>query len=180
MRPALLAALAALVGVGLGGCAVSEPEAQDTTTSSTTPSSDEGCGTVVEEQLDPQSGRHLLPDAPAPAYLSDPPTSGAHRSGGEAPSGVLTEPIDLPTQVQILESGRVLVQFASGQVTPEETEQLEALAAANEKVVVAPHDSLPAPVVATAWVHKMLCEDVDVEALSEFAGNLTVKAPGEH
>ena len=178
--PAVLAALAALGGVGLGGCATSEPEAQDTTTSSTAPSSDEGCGTVVEEQLDPQSGRHLLPDAPVPAYLSDPPTSGAHRSGGAPPSGVLSEPIDPPTQVQILESGRVLIQFASGQVTPVEVEQLEKLAAANDKVVVAPHDALPAPVVATAWVHKMLCEDVDANALAAFAGSYTVKAPGEH
>ena len=178
--PAVLAALAALVGVGLGACATGGPESQDTTTSSTEASSDEGCGTVVEEQLDPQSGRHLLPGAPAPAYLSDPPTSGAHLSGAAPESGVLPEPIDPPTQVQILESGRVLIQFASGQVTPAELEQLESLAAANDELVVAPHDALPAPVVATAWVHKMLCEDVDPEALAEFAGSFTVKAPGEH
>ena len=55
-----------------------------------------------------------------------------------------------------------------------------ALAAANEKVVVAPHDSLPAPVVATAWLHKMLCEDADANALASFAGSYTTKAPGEH
>ena len=178
--PAILAALAALVGVGVGGCAAGEPEAVGTTTSSTAPSSDEGCGTVVEEQLDPQSGRHLLPGAPAPAYLSDPPTSGAHRSGNAPASGVLDEPIDPPTQVQVLESGRTLIQFASGEVTPSELEELTALAGANDKIVVAPSDSLPAPVVATAWVHKMLCEDVDAEALAEFAGGFTTKAPGEH
>lgn len=178
--PAVLATLAAMVGVGIGGCAPGQPEAQDTTTSSTALGSDEGCGTIVEEQLDPQSSRHLLPGAAAPAYLSDPPTSGAHRSGAAPGSGVLLEPIDPPTQVQILESGRVLIQFASGQVTPEELEQLEALAAANDRFVVAPHDSLPAPVVATAWAYKMLCEDVDPEALADFAGSLTTQAPGEH
>lgn len=178
--PAVLAALAALVGMGLGGCAAGEPESRDTTTSSTAASSDEGCGTVVEEQLDPQSGRHLLPGAPAPQYLSDPPTSGAHMSGGAPASGVLDEPLDPPTQVQVLEGGRVLVQFGAGEVTPEEVEQLEALAAANAKVVVAPHDALPAPVVATAWLHKMLCEDVDANALAAFAGSYTAKAPGDH
>lgn len=178
--PAVIAALAALVGVGLGGCAAGEPQAQGTTTSSTAPSSEEGCGAVVEEQLDPQSGRHLLPGAPVPAYLSDPPTSGAHRSGAAPESGVLLEPVDPPTQAQVLESGRVLIQFASGQVTPEELEQLESLAAANDRLVVAPHDALPAPVVATAWLYKMLCEDVTPDALGEFAGRFTVKAPGEH
>lgn len=178
--PAVLAALAALVGVGLSGCAAGEPEAEGTTTSSTEPSSDEGCGTVVEEQLDPQSGRHLLPGAPVPPYLSDPPTSGAHTSGGGVESGVLAEPIDPPTQVQVLEGGRVLIQFGSGELTADEVNALTVLAEANDQVVVAPHDSLPAPVVATAWVHKMLCEDVDPKALAEFAASYTTKAPGEH
>lgn len=178
--PAVLAALAALVGIGFGGCAAEEPRAQDTTTSSTTTGAAEGCGTVVEERLDPESGRHLLPGASAPRYMSDPPTSGAHTSGGAPPSGVMDEPIDPPSQVQVLESGRVLVQFASGEVTPEELEQLTTLAEANDRVVVAPHDSLPSPAVATAWVHKMLCEDVDTDALAEFVGSVASKAPGEH
>lgn len=178
--PAVLAALAVLAGIGLGGCAAEEPKAQDTTTSSTTTGAAEGCGNVVEEQLDPESGRHLLPGAPVPAYISDPPTSGAHTSGGAPSSGVLDEPLDPPTQVQVLEGGRVLVQFSSGEVTPAELEQLTALAEANDQVVVAPHDSLPSPVVATAWVHKMLCEDVDTNALTAFVGSHATKAPGDH
>ena len=178
--PAVLAALVALVGVGLGGCAAGEPDALDTTTSSTAGGAAEGCGTIIEEQLDPQSGRHLLPGAPVPAYLSDPPTSGAHTSGGAPPSGMLDEPLDAPTQVQVLESGRVMIQFGSGEVTPEEVEDLTSVAEGNDLVVVAPHDALPAPVVATAWLHKMLCEDADREALIEFVGLLGGQEPAEH
>lgn len=178
--PAVLAGLTALVGLGLGGCAAGEPEAQDTTTSSTAVSAAEGCGTIVEEQLDPQSGRHLLPGAPVPPYLSDPPTSGAHTSGGVPEPGVLDAPIDPPTQVHVLESGLVLVQFGSGEVTEQELEALTKLAAGNGQIIVAPHDSLPAPVVATAWVHKMLCEDVDADALTEFASRFGGKEAAEH
>jgi len=178
--PAVLAALAALVGLGLGGCAAGGPDSGDTTTSSTELGAEEGCGTIVEEQLDPQSGRHLLPGATAPPYLSDPPTSGAHLSGGAPASGVLDTPIDPPTQIQVLEGGRVLVQFASGEVTAEELEELNALASGNDGVVVVPSDSLPAPVVATAWVYKMLCEDVDRAALSEFARQFGGKDHADH
>ena len=178
--PAVLAALAALVGVGLGGCASGEPTAEDTTTSSTTLGAAEGCGSTVEEQLDPESGRHLLPGAPAPAYLSDPPTSGAHASGASPAGGLQPEPLPPPKQVQILEEGRVLVQYRAGEVTPEEVEQLEALAGANDRLVIAPNDSLPAPVVATAWVHKMLCEDVDSRALATFIEAQGEAAPEGH
>ncbi|HUR50357.1 MAG TPA: EamA family transporter [Acidimicrobiales bacterium] len=178
--PGVLAALTALVGMGLGGCAAGEPESQDTTTSSTAASAAEGCGNIVEEKLDPQSGRHLLPGAPVPSFLSDPPTSGAHTSGGAWESGVVAEPIDPPTQVQILEGGLVLIQFASGQLTSDEVDDLAVLAETNEQIVVAPHDSLPAPVVATAWVHKMLCEDVDTKALTDFAARFAGQGGADH
>lgn len=179
-RPVALAVLAVLVGVGLGGCATSEPSAQDTTTSSTIAEASEGCGTIVEEQLDPQSGRHLLPGASAPAYLSDPPTSGAHIIGGAPPSGVLMEPLDVPTQVRVLELGGVLVQYRPGEVSEAELDVLTALPEGNELIVVAPHDGLPAPLVATAWVHKMLCEDADPDALAEFGSRFGGQKDAEH
>lgn len=178
--PAALAALAALVGVGLGACAAGEPSAEGTTTSSTTITAAEGCGSVVEERLDPESGRHLLPGAPEPAYASNPPTSGAHASGGSAESGVLAEELTKPRQVQVLEGGRVLVQYKSGEVTTEELEELRKLAAVNTELVVAPNESLPSPVVATAWVHKMLCEDADPKALATFAESFAGRGPGGH
>lgn len=178
--PVVIAALAALIGVGLGGCAAGQPSASDTTTSSTGVTPPEGCGSTIEEQLDSESGRHLLPGAPTPTYRSDPPTSGAHTSGARPAAGLLSEPLEPPRQVQILESGGVLVQYRTGEVTTEELEQLRSLANATDTLVVAPSDALPAPLVATAWVHKMLCEDVDVDALAAFAASHGGRNPGPH
>jgi hypothetical protein len=178
--PAVVAALVALLGVGLGACAAGEPSAQDTTTSSTKVDAEpQGCGEIVEERLDPNSGRHLLPGAEEPAFLSDPPTSGAHASGGRPPDGMGTEPVTRPVQVQLLEAGRVIIQFRTGELTDGETGVLESLAG-EPNVVIAPNESLPAPVVATAWQHKMLCEDADETPLRTFVSNYAGKGPGGH
>lgn len=177
--PPVLAALALLAGFGLGGCSAGEPSAQDTTTSSTASPAPQGCGEIIEEQLDPNSGEHLLPGAEEPAYLSDPPTSGAHASGGSPPDGLQAEPLSRPKQVQALEEGRVIVQFRDGEVTAAETETLKQLAGQAD-VVVGPQPSLAAPVVATAWVHKMLCEDADAAALEAFVTEFRGKGPGGH
>jgi len=177
--PAVLAALAGLIGFGLGGCSAGEPSALNTTTSSTTITAAEGCGEIVEEQLDPNSGEHLLPGAEEPPYISDPPTSGGHASGGSPPDGSQADPLSRPRQVQVLEGGRVLVQYRSGEVTDSELTVLNNLAG-QAGVVVALNDSLPSPVVATAWVHKMLCEDADADALEAFTAAYLSKGPGGH
>lgn len=177
--PAAIAALVALIGATFGGCATGEPAAEDTTTTSAA-AAGEGCGSVIEEALDPQSGRHLLPGADVPPYRSDPPTSGAHFSGPLPPGGFRTEPLEPPAQVQFLEAGRALVQYRPGLVTTEELGNLQVLAVENDLIVVAPNPTVPAPVVATAWVHKMLCEDVDSEALASFAERHADRSSDEH
>jgi hypothetical protein len=177
--PTVLAALAGLIGFGLGGCTTQVPAALDRTTSSTTVDAVEGCGEIVEEQLDPNSGEHLLPGAEEPPYISDPPTSGGHASGGSPADGPQADPLPRPKQVQVLEEGRVLVQYRSGEVTDSELTVLNNLAG-QAGVVVAPNPSLPSPVVATAWVHKMLCEDADADALAAFMTAYVSKGPGGH
>lgn len=122
-----------------------------------------GCGPTIRERLDPSTPVHLLPGAPEPDYLSEPPTSGPHLSG-QPPQGVVDEPLDRPTQVLILEVGGVVVQHRD--VDDAEVAPLAALA--GNGVVVAPNPDLPAPVVATAWLAKRTCDEVDVEALSQF------------
>jgi hypothetical protein len=125
---------------------------------------DAACGPVLRERLDPGSGVHLLPGAEQPDYLSDPPTSGPHLSG-RAPTGVHTDALDRPTQVLVLESGGVLVQHRD--LPAPEVEALEALA--GDRVVVAPNPDLPAPIVATAWLVKQTCREVDLGRLRRFA-----------
>ncbi len=124
------------------------------------------CAPEVTEVLDASSSLHLLPGAPEPSYLSDPPTSGPHLSG-PAPSGARRTPLDRPTQVQVLEQGGVVIQHRD--LDPASVAALEALA--GEKVLVAPNPALPAPVVATAWLAKRTCQGLDVDALQRFVAD---------
>ena len=121
------------------------------------------CGPVTRERLDPSSPVHLLPGAPEPDYLSDPPTSGPHLSG-RPPSGISAEPLDRPTQVLVLEEGGVLIQHRG--LDGADAARLGELA--GDQVVVAPNPELPSPVVATAWLAKRTCDEVDVAALRQF------------
>ena len=45
-------------------------------------------------------------------------------------------------------------------------------------VVVAPNPDLPAPIVATAWLHSLRCADPDAEALAGFIEAHQGQAPG--
>ncbi|HEX9970235.1 MAG TPA: EamA family transporter, partial [Acidimicrobiales bacterium] len=129
------------------------------------------CGRVVEEPLDPGSTKHLLPGAEEPAYITDPPTSGAHRSG-PVPSGAVAEPVPRPVQVGVLEQGGVVVQHRSA------ADGAALAALAGERVVVAPNPSLPAAVVATAWRRKLTCQGVDLDALRAFVRDHGGRGPG--
>lgn len=122
------------------------------------------CANEVHEALDPNSGQHLLPGAPAPRFASNPPTSGPHMLG-KWPTGVLHEPIARPVQVALLEVGEVLVQYRPGDVDPA---PLEALAEEQPRLTVAPNPTLPTPVAATAWTYKLECRRVSVPDLRRF------------
>jgi hypothetical protein len=127
----------------------------------------------VREAFDPSSLQHVLPGGREPQYLTNPPTSGPHVPGPQL-SGVRTEPLDKPTQVGVLESGSVLVQYRD----------LDAAAIASlsqvagDQVVVAPNPDLPDKVVLTAWVFKRTCSSVDTAAIGEFVTAHRGKGPG--
>ena len=131
-----------------------------------------GCGPITRERLDPSSSVHLLPGAPEPDYQSDPPTSGPHLSG-RPPSGVVAEPLDRPTQVLLLEEGGVLIQHRG----VDDAGIAELAELASEQVVVAPNPNLAAPVVATAWLAKRTCGQVDLEALRLFVDERLGQGP---
>ena len=122
-----------------------------------------GCGQDRQEPLDPRSTHHLLPGAPEPPYAGDPPTSGPHLAGA-SPTGVQQQPLPRPVQVGVLERGGVLVQHDG--LDGDDRRRVEGLA--GDLVVVAPHPGLPAPVVATAWRHRLECRGVDLAALRAF------------
>ena len=163
--PVVTALLALLL---LGGC---DSGGNERDGSEPAASSGRGaCGTVVNEPLDPGSTQHLLPGAPEPTYITDPPTSGAHRSGAP-PRGVVDQPLERTVQVGVLERGGVVVQYRD----PADAPALRALG--DEQVVVAPNPTLPAPVIATAWRRKLACTAVDVDALRDFVRDHAGRGP---
>jgi hypothetical protein len=131
------------------------------------------CGPVTREQLDPNSGLHVLPDQDVPEFTSDPPTSGAHYSL-PPPTGAVTEPVDRPLQVTALEGGMVLVQYRD--LSPDDVTSLEDLG--SDQVIVAPNEDLPEPVVLTAWLTKQTCSGVDVDEVEAFVSEQGGRGPG--
>jgi hypothetical protein len=131
-----------------------------------------GCGAIRRERLDPAYLVHVLGDEDV-EYTSDPPTSGPHQPS-PAFEGVVDEPLSRPVQVGVLERGDVLVQH-DPDLSRGERSALEELA--GDGVVVAPNPDLPAPVVATAWLFKRTCDDVDVDAIEAFIAERKGKGP---
>lgn len=122
------------------------------------------CSPAVDEPLDPNSARHVIPGGPEPTYQSDPPTSGPHQTGS-LPSGAVNEPIPRPKQVGLLEGGAVLLQHKG--LPAEAVAALEARARGTE-IVVAPNADLPAPLVLTAWTFKQTCTRLDEASVTAF------------
>jgi hypothetical protein len=131
------------------------------------------CGPVTREQLDPNSGLHVLPDQDVPAYTTDPPTSGAHYSL-PPPTGAVTDPVERPLQVTALEGGMVLVQYRD--LSEADVAELEAVG--SDQVIVAPNDALTEPVVLTAWLTKQTCSGVDVDEVETFVEEQGGRGPG--
>lgn len=121
------------------------------------------CDGPTKDPLDTRSLQHSLPGSPPPSYPTEPPTSGPHQAGRLA-GGAVAEPLPGPVQVGALEAGQILLQHRN--LMPADRSALEALA--GPLVVVAPNPALPAPVVASAWRTRQLCQAVDVDALGRF------------
>ncbi len=140
-----------------------------------------GC-TERREPPDPQSVLHVV-DPDGVTYRTDPPTSGPH-VGVAAPAGVQDTPLPPVLQVRVLEAGGVVVQYTD-ELDPGTVAALVDMVGDDERLVVAPGGSLPAPVVATAWTWKLTCpaptDDGALAALTariaEFAER-SASAPG--
>ena len=132
-----------------------------------------GCGAITREALDPAYLVHVVSDDGDLEYTSDPPTSGPHQPSPPI-TGVVADPIPRPVQVGILERGDVLLQH-DPDLPRADLARLEELA--GDGVVVAPNPDLPEPIVATAWLYKRTCDEVDTQALQEMIDERQGKGP---
>ena len=122
----------------------------------------------VDTDTDPTGGpgqNHV----PAPNYSVNPPAGGNHLASA-ARAGVYSGtavPAD-GLLVHSLEHGYI-VAWHSPDLPDEQKEQLAEFQREHEDdVIVAERANLPVPVAATAWGHRLLCQEVEPEALERF------------
>lgn len=105
----------------------------------------------------------------APSYDVNPPAGGDHlasaaRAGVYAGGSVPDEGL----LVHSLEHGYV-VAWHRPDLPADQLEQLEAFEAEHDgDVIVAERSDLPVPFAATAWGHRLLCQQVEAQALQRF------------
>ena len=132
----------------------------------------------VDEQTDPTSGppgNHV----PNPSFAVDPPAGGNHLGSGVTASGVYAGervPVD-GLLVHSLEHGYVVLWHQPG-LDPGGLAQLVALQeASGNDVIVVERASLPVPVAATAWGHRLLCGAVEPAVLKRFVDERVGNGP---
>ena len=119
-----------------------------------------------------QGRRHLAEGESFAAYNSFPPTSGPQAEAGVAPG--VYGPGAAPSFAQllpILEQGGVVVYYDPARLPQADAETLRGFVQVRSNsgwdllTLVALDDSLPSPIVATAWRHALSIETLDEDAL---------------
>jgi hypothetical protein len=133
-----------------------------------------GPGVEQTETFPDQGVRHLAPGEPAPAYNSDPPTSGPH-APTPAACGIYRSPVADVAQVHSLEHGAVAIQYDPS-LPEDQVGRLEDIARdLGDWTLLAPREGIEAPIALTAWTKRLLLEEVDEGAIrtfhQRFAGN---------
>lgn len=131
----------------------------------------------VDRETDPtrpQGQNHV----PNPVFRVNPPAGGDHLAGvarGGVYSGT-SVPAD-GLLVHSLEHGYVIAWHAPD-LPDEQVEQLRAFEERHSgDVIVAEREGLPVPVAATAWGQRLLCQEVEPEALDTFVDEYVGKGP---
>ena len=132
----------------------------------------------VDEETDPTSSppnNHV----PSPTYDVDPPAGGNHLGTGATSSGAYAgERVpDDGLLVHSLEHGYVVV-WHQPDLEPSGLAQLTALQeASGNDVILVERPTLSVPVAATAWGHRLLCGEVEPEALERFVAERVGDGP---
>lgn len=122
----------------------------------------------VDTQTDPTqaAGRNHVQN---PTYAVDPPAGGDHLASA-ARAGVY-EGTSVPPDgllVHSLEHGYVIVWHRPDLPSEQRTQLEDFQRSFDGDVIVAERASLPVPVAATAWGHRLMCQEVELAALDRF------------
>ncbi|HET9444002.1 MAG TPA: DUF3105 domain-containing protein [Acidimicrobiales bacterium] len=113
-----------------------------------------------------------------PTYTVDPPAGGAHEPTAAAPG--FYEAGDVPSDgklVHAMEHGFVVL-WHRPDVSDATREEIEALSDRfGRELIVAPRASLSAEVAVTAWHRRLLCQQLDPDAVALFTNSYKDKGP---
>jgi hypothetical protein len=114
----------------------------------------------------------------APVYTVDPPSGGDHLSQAAPPGDYEGAKVAADGYyVHSLEHGYV-VFWHRADVTPDQLTSIVNVAKETPKdVLVVARPSLTVPVAATAWGHRLLCDQIALQALRAFALQYRNKGP---
>lgn len=113
--------------------------------------------------IEAQAQDHLA--APV-AYEQLPPTGGVHSPAWQN-CGIYNEPIFDELAVHSLEHGAVWLAYQPG-LPEDQVEQLRKLARGRPYILLAPHERITAPVVASAWGIQLAVDSADDVRLAQF------------
>lgn len=104
---------------------------------------------------------------------ADVPGAGVAPSSGESDQqpycGVVVEPVDPVTQIAVLRTGAIILQYRSDDLRPGEIAILEEVTDRYDShLLVAPNPDLASPIVATAWRHRLEMDEVERAAIQAF------------
>ncbi len=115
-----------------------------------------------------QGNAHIdAPLADHVAYNTSPPTSGPH-TAYLADWGVHKIPVPQEVQVHNLEDGGVMLQYACATPCDELVQQLEALTAKYDRLIVAPYPLMATKIALTAWQRIETLDDFDEKRITAF------------
>jgi len=114
-----------------------------------------------------QGNAHVVGEAVAFRYASDPPTSGPHFAGA-ARWGAHERPISKSLQVHNLEDGGVLVQYNCTDCDDLVSRLRDVVRRYPDKVILAPYPGMKARIALTAWSYVDAFDEFDEKRILRF------------
>ena len=123
-----------------------------------------------------QGREHLTTGSPAPAYNSNPPTSGPH-APNTVPCGIHADPVPDVVAVHNLEHGVVVIHYLPTIPREDVAALVDAVAGFESHFVVAPRANNPAPITLSAWTIQLSLDEVDAAAVRWFWDEYSGQGP---
>jgi hypothetical protein len=141
-------------------------------------------GCVVRRELRDEGKSHLPPTAPAPAYETNPPTSGNHAEGPfQQADGAYSEMPDEIFIVHTLEHGRMEIQYSPDLAEEDQLELKGLYETMFGGTLLFPNEKMRYEVAATTWTNLLGCPEykgaVTLDAIRAFGRETWGRYGGE-